>query len=57
MIHTRRVADFRKLPPKYPLGQKWTAEDNKHYQPITTDVLEGVTQQLTLEDIKQTSIG
>jgi hypothetical protein len=53
MIHTRHVAAFRKLPPKYPLGQKWTADDNKRYQPITTDVLEGVTQQLTLDDITQ----
>ena len=53
MIHTRRVATFRKLSPKYPLGQKWTADDNKHYQPITTDVLEGITQQLTPDDIKQ----
>ncbi len=53
MIHTRRVAVFRKLPPKYPLGQKWTADDNKSYQPITTDVLKGVTQQLTSDDIQQ----
>ncbi len=28
MMHTRRVAAFRKLPPKYPLGQKWTADDS-----------------------------
>jgi hypothetical protein len=28
-IHTRRVAGFRTLPQMYPLGQKWTAEDNK----------------------------
>jgi hypothetical protein len=53
MIHTRRVAAFCKLPPQYPLGQKWTADYNKLYQPITTDVLEGVTRQLTLDDIKQ----
>jgi len=45
MIHTRRAAAFRKLPPKYPLGEKWTADDKKCYQPITTDVLESVTQQ------------
>jgi hypothetical protein len=53
MIHTRRVAAFHKLPPKYPLGQKWSADDNKRYQPITTDVLKAVTQQLTSDDIKQ----
>ena len=51
--HTRRIAAFCKLPPKYPLGQKWTAEDNKPNQLITRDILEGVTQELTSEDIKQ----
>ena len=53
MIHTRCVAAFRKLPPKYPLGQKWTANDSKRYQPITRYVFQGVTQQLTSEDIEQ----
>ncbi len=53
MIHTRRVAAFCKLPLKYPLGREWTADNNKCYQPITTDVLEGVTQKLTSDDIKQ----
>ncbi len=53
MIHTRGVAAFCKLPLKYPLGQKWTAGDKKRYQPITTDVLKGATQQLTPDDIKQ----
>ena len=37
IMHTRHVAAFCKLPLKYPLGQKWTADDNKHYQPITKD--------------------
>ena len=32
MIHTRRVAGFRTLPQVYPLGPKWTAEDNKTIQ-------------------------
>jgi hypothetical protein len=45
MIHTSRVAAFRKLPLNYPLVQTWTADDNKCYQPITTDVFKGVTQQ------------
>ena len=36
MTHTRRVAGFRTLPQVYPLGQKWTAEDNKLYKPIMT---------------------
>ncbi len=46
-------AAFCKLPPKYPLGQKWTADDEKRYQPVTEDVLKVVTQQLTSDDIKQ----
>ncbi len=29
IIHRQRVAGFRTLPQAYPLGQKWTAEDNK----------------------------
>ena len=42
-----------KLPSTYPSGHKWSAEDNKHYQPITKDILEGITQELTSDDIKQ----
>ena len=53
MMHTRHVAAFRKLPLRYPLGQKWTADDNKRYQPITADVLKAITQQLTPNDIEQ----
>jgi hypothetical protein len=33
--HSRRVAAFRVLPPIYPSGQKWSAEDNARYIPIT----------------------
>jgi hypothetical protein len=32
-IHRRRVAGFRTIPQMYPSGQKWTAEDNKLYNP------------------------
>jgi hypothetical protein len=53
MIHTRRVAGFRTLPQVYPLGQKWTAEDNKLYKPITKDIVDGViTHELTLQDVE-----
>ncbi len=52
-IHMRRVAGFRTSPQMYPSGQKWTAEDNKLYKPITKDVLDGVTHQLTLPDVDQ----
>jgi hypothetical protein len=44
ITHTRRVAAFRKLPTTYPLGHKWSAEDNKHYQPITKDFRKEITQ-------------
>jgi hypothetical protein len=46
------VAGFRTLPQMFPSGQKWTAEDNKLYKPITKDIVDGVTHELTLEDIE-----
>ncbi len=52
MIHTWRVVGFRTLPQVYPLGQKWTAEDNKLYEPITKDIVDGVTHELTLQDVE-----
>jgi hypothetical protein len=51
-IHTQRVAGFRTLPQVYPSGQKWTAEDNKLYKPITKDIVDGVTHELTLQDVE-----
>ncbi len=48
----QRVAGFRTLPQVYPSGQKWTAEDNKLYKPITKDIVDGVTHELALQDIK-----
>ncbi len=50
MIHAQRVADFRTLPQVYPLGPKCTAEDNKLYKPITKDIVDGVTHELTKQD-------
>jgi hypothetical protein len=49
------VAGFRTLPQVYPSGQKWTAEDNKLYKPITKEIVDGVTHELTLEDIEHGS--
>ena len=46
------MASFRTLPQAYPLGQKWTAEDNKLYKPITKDIVDGVTHELTLQDVE-----
>jgi hypothetical protein len=51
-IHMQRVAGFRTLPQMYPSGQKWTAEDNKLYKPIMNDIVDGVTHELTLQDIE-----
>ena len=36
----------------YPSGQKWTAEDNNLYKSITKDIVDGVTRELTLEDVE-----
>jgi hypothetical protein len=46
------VAGFHTLPQVYPSGQKWTAEDNKLYKPIIKDIVDGVTDELTLQDIQ-----
>ena len=51
-IYMQRVADFCLLPQVYPSGQKWTAKDNKQYKPITKDIVDGVTHELTLPDVK-----
>ncbi len=36
----------------YPSGQKWTAEDNKLYKPIAKMIADGVTHDLTLQDVE-----
>jgi hypothetical protein len=46
------VAGFRTLPQVYPLGQKWTAEDEELYKPITKDIVDGVTHELILQDVE-----
>jgi hypothetical protein len=53
VIHMQRVAAFCALPLVYPTGQKWSAEDNAHYKPITKDIVDGVTHELTSQDIEQ----
>ncbi len=52
MIHTQRVAGFHTLPQVYPLESKWTAEDNKLYKPVTKDIVDGVTHELTKQDVE-----
>jgi hypothetical protein len=49
----QRVAGFHTLPQVYSSGQKWTAEDNKLYKPITKDIVDNVTHELTLQDVKK----
>jgi hypothetical protein len=51
-LHLRRVAGFHTLPQMYPLGQKWTAEDNKLYKSITKDIVGSVTHELILQDVE-----
>jgi hypothetical protein len=46
------VAGFHTLPQIYPSEQKWTAEDNKLFKPISKDIVNGVTHKLTLQDVK-----
>jgi hypothetical protein len=53
VIHMQRVAAFRALPLVYPTRQKWSAKDNAHYKPITQDILDGVTYELTSQDIEK----
>ncbi len=53
----QRVAGFRTLPQMYPSGQKWAAEDNKLYKPITKDIVDSVTHELTLLDVENDPIG
>jgi hypothetical protein len=51
-IHMQRVAGFRTSPQMYPLGHKWTAEDNNLYKPISKDIVDSVTHELTLQDVE-----
>jgi hypothetical protein len=36
----------------YPSGQKWTAEDNKLYKPITKNIVDSATHELTCQDVE-----
>jgi hypothetical protein len=51
--HTPRVQAFRALPSKYPSGHTWSAIDNENYKPITQDICDGVTHELTSQEIQQ----
>jgi hypothetical protein len=53
VIHMQRVAAFCVLPLVYPTGQKWSAKDNARYKPTTQDIVDGVTHELTSQDIEQ----
>ncbi len=46
------MAGFQTLQQMYPSGQKWAAEDSKLYKPRTKDIVDGVTHELTLEDVE-----
>jgi hypothetical protein len=49
----QQLAAFCARPLVHPTGQKWSAEDNAHYKPITQDIVDGVTHELTSQDIKK----
>jgi hypothetical protein len=53
VIHVQWVGAYCALPLVYPNGQKWSAEDNAHYKPITQDIVDSVTHELTSQDIEQ----
>ena len=52
-IQQRRLQQFRSLPKTYPVGHVWSSADIKHYKPITQDIVDGLTQELTESDILQ----
>ncbi len=47
VIHMQQVAAFCALPLVYPTRKKWSAEHNAHYKPITQDIVDGITHELT----------
>jgi hypothetical protein len=51
--HMQWVVAFCALPLVYSTRQKWSAKDNAHYKPITQDIVDGVTHELTSQDFKQ----
>jgi hypothetical protein len=53
VIHMQWVAAFHALPLVYSTRQKWSAKDNAHYKPITQDIVDGVTHELTSQDIEK----
>jgi len=50
-IQQRRLEQFRSLPQTYPVGHVWTSNDIKHYKPVTQDIVDGLTHELTESDI------
>jgi hypothetical protein len=53
VIHMQWVAAFCALPLVYPTKQKWSAKYNTHCKPITQDIVDGVTHELTSHDIEK----
>jgi hypothetical protein len=53
VLHMQRVAVFHALLLVYPTRQKWSAKDNANDKPITQDIVDGVTHELTSQDIEQ----
>ena len=43
---------LRKLPKKYPNGNRWTKEDTKEYAPVNKEIVSVLTKELSAEDIQ-----
>jgi hypothetical protein len=48
--HCHRLAAVRAMPSRYPAGVRWTDADEA-YRPITDDVLDGLTTELTAAEV------
>ncbi len=53
VIHMQRVAAFLCTSIGISYRTKWSAKDNAHYKPITQDIVDGVTHELTSQDIEK----
>jgi hypothetical protein len=53
VIHVRWVMAFSALPVVILCGQKWSANDIACYRPITQDIVDGITHELTSQETKQ----
>ena len=54
LIQQQQLQDFRALPTRYPTRSRWgtqATQDPNMYQPITDNIIKGITTELNREDI------